>query len=70
MFKPKIIYLLHKVLFPVRSSIQVGLLNYPNSIIPDILKDVTSGTKDIPGGPYNYVPRYVALLPLFWARTV
>lgn len=35
----------------------VGLLNYPNSAIPDILNGVTSGTK-ISAGPYNYIPRY------------
>ena len=38
----------------------VGLLHYPNDAIPEILNGVTSGTKDIPGGPYEYVPRYVA----------
>ena len=35
----------------------VGLLNYPNADIPAVLNGVTSGTKNIPGGPYNYVPR-------------
>jgi hypothetical protein len=37
----------------------VGLLNYPNSAVPDILNGVTSGT--LLGdafGPYNYIPRY------------
>lgn len=35
---------------------QVGLLNYPNSVVPDILASHTSGTKNIPGGPYDFIP--------------
>lgn len=37
---------------------QVGLLNYPNDAVPDILNGVTSGTYiDGNGGaPFDYVP--------------
>jgi hypothetical protein len=37
----------------------VGLLNYPNSFVPDILANHTSGTYGITGtvdGPFDYVP--------------
>lgn len=37
----------------------VGLLNYPNDAIPDILDGVTSGTyiNGVGGAPWNYIPR-------------
>lgn len=36
----------------------VGLLNYPNDAIPDILDGVTSGTyiNGVGGAPWNYIP--------------
>ena len=38
----------------------VGLLNYPNDAIPEILDNHTSGTylDGIGGAPWDYVPRY------------
>jgi hypothetical protein len=44
---------------PRQLLLQVGLLNYPNDAIPDILNGVTSGTyiNGVGGAPWNYIPR-------------